>query len=197
VNHILVVGEDALCCALGQRLVQACLPRWQLALPPIDTKGVTKLRAALPRYIELAQHVQPVLCIADTDGQCPVQLAQQWLPKTASRRLLLRLAVSEAESWALADAAAFASLFAVPLNKIPRKPDDVTDAKGAVLGLAKRSQKRVIRDEMISPFDSTKPGSGYNLHLCSFVTTHWDAGNAAANSPSLRRAMSRLKAMAD
>ena len=42
-TQILVVGEDALCCALGERLVAACLPGWKLAQTSIDTKGVTKL----------------------------------------------------------------------------------------------------------------------------------------------------------
>lgn len=191
-----MVGEDALCCALGERLVQTCLPQWRLALQPIDTKGVTKLQAALPRYEQQAKNVQPVLCVADTDGKCPVELLEQWLPNRASQRLLLRLAVTEAESWAMADAMGFAESFAVPLNKIPRNTDEVRDAKGAVLALAKRSKKRVIRDEMVSPFDVTKPGTGYNLHLCSFVRATWQATHAAQHSPSLQRAMTRLAAIA-
>ena len=73
-SRILVVGEDTLCCALGERLVAACLPDWQLAQPSIDTKGVTKLQPSLPRYLSLARSLHPVLCIADTDGQCAVEL---------------------------------------------------------------------------------------------------------------------------
>jgi hypothetical protein len=194
-SRILVVGEDSLCCALGERLVQACLPRWKLPLPPIDTKGVTKLQAALPRYIEHATHVQPVLCVADTDGSCAAGLVQAWLPRKSCDRLLLRLAVTEAEGWALADASAFAGAFAVPLNKIPRSPDDIRDAKGTVLTLARRSKKRSIRDEVVSSADPSKPGAGYNLHLCSFVRNHWNVREAAQRSPSLQRAVQRLAAL--
>ena len=77
-KRILVVGEDALCCALGEKLVAAALPGWSLAGPAIDTKGVTKLIPALPRYSEQAQFVQPVLCIADTVGLlCYLHTAQE------------------------------------------------------------------------------------------------------------------------
>lgn len=66
--RLLVIGEDLLCCALGERIVEQCLPGWTLASPPINTGGITKLRVALPRYAMQARHVQPVFCLADTDG---------------------------------------------------------------------------------------------------------------------------------
>lgn len=108
------------CVALGERLVVAGLPGWQLARPSIDTKGVTKLVPALPRYVEQATHVQPVLCIADTDDQCAVTLRAKWLPNANHARFVLRLVQSEAESWLLADREGFAKALAVPLNKLPQ-----------------------------------------------------------------------------
>ena len=89
-KRILVVGEDALCCALGEKLVAAALPGWSLAGPAIDTKGVTKLIPALPRYSEQAQFVQPVLCIADTDGQCVKQWLQKNVPARSHKNMLVR-----------------------------------------------------------------------------------------------------------
>lgn len=192
--QLLVVGEDALCCALGERLIRDCLPDWSLAAPPINTRGVTRLRADLARYARVASHAYPVLCIADTDGQCALHLRRAWIARAPSG-LMLRLAVPEAESWVMADAGAFARGFAVPEGKVPRKPDEIADPKSVVLGLARRSKRRPVRDEVISPLDPTKPGSGYNLHLCALVKTGWRAAVAAESSPSLRRALAALQAL--
>jgi len=191
-KRILVVGEDALCCALGERLVGSGLPDWQLAQTSIDTRGVTKLKAALPRYLTQARHVQPVLCIADTDGQCPKQLLADWLSHPVHPSLLLRLAVTEAESWLLADRAGLATAFGIPVNKLPHSPDEVPDPKRLILHLAQRSKRRHIRDEVVSRTDSSRPGSGYNLHLATFVRQQWNIDNAIAHSPSLARAFKRL-----
>jgi hypothetical protein len=192
-KQLLVVGEDALCCALGERLFAACLPGWRLAQTSINTQGITKLVPALARYANQAKHVQPVLCIADTDGQCAVKLLDSWLPTSAHAHFLLRLAVTEAESWLMADRDGFARELAVPLNKLPQRPDEEADPKRLLLTLARKSKKRLIRDELVSPTDPSKPGSGYNLHLCAFARTHWNARCAAQTSPSLARAMRSLE----
>lgn len=193
-TQILVVGEDALCCALGERLVQACLPNWHLASPSIDTKGVSRLRKSLPRYAGFARSSHPVLCIADSDGGCALDLVQAWLPRSA-QRLLLRLAVPEAESWAMADSEGFASALKVPALKVPREPDRVGDAKAAVLALARRSKSRAVRSEVVSAFDPARQGTGYNLHLCRFVRQAWRMDSAAERSPSLQRAVHRVQAL--
>lgn len=195
-NRIVLIGEDGLCVALGSRLIDAYLPGWQLAQEPIDTKGVTKLTRELPRYAEQARHVQPVLCVADTDGQCVVQWLRAWLPSHANERLLLRLAVTEAESWLLADRTAFAEHFAVPLNKLPQHPDEEPDPKGLILTLVKRSKTRLFREEMVAADDPSKKGSGYNIHLAHFVRHQWQAHRASAHSPSLSRAVKRIAALA-
>ena len=194
-NRVLLVGEDTLSCALGERLIATCLPSWQLARPPINTGGVTKLVKALPRYQEQAIHVQPVLCIADTDGHCALELVRTWLPPNSPRRLILRLAVTEAECWLLADRQGFAEFLGVPVAKVPGRPEEETDAKRVVLTLARRSRHRTMRDEIVSPRDRVKPGAGYNLHLASFARGQWSAERAAAASPSLQRAINRVTAL--
>jgi len=194
-KRLLVVGEDALCCALGERLFAACLPGWQLAQTSINTQGITKLVPALERYAKQAKHVQPVLCIADTDGTCAADLLAKWLPSSTHAHFLLRLAVTEAESWLMADRAGFAQVLAVPMNKLPQRPDEEADPKRLLLTLARKSKKRLIRDEVVSSSDASKPGSGYNLHLCAFARTHWNARCAAQSSPSLARAMNRLASL--
>lgn len=195
-NRILVVGEDALCCALGERLVTACLPDWQLAGPSIDTRGVTRLVPALTRYARLAKDRHPVLCIADTDRQCAVTLRSHWLPDWAEPRLLLRLAVTEAESWVLADREGAAVALGVPLARLPQRPDDDLDPKRLVVTLAAKSRNPLIRNELVSAFDRSKRGTGYNLHLAAFVRSTWDVRRAETASPSLARAVRRVSALA-
>ena len=192
-----MVGEDALCCAFGERIVHTMLPDWTLARTSINAGGITKLTPNLPRYVEQARHVQPVVCVADTDGRCPVDLLEQWLQKRAEARFVFRLAVTEAESWLLADHKTLAEFFAVPVGRIPDCPDELPDPKRTVLALARRSKCRPIRTEVVSSFDPGKPGNGYNLHLCEYVRTHWRALRAAERSPSLARAIHRIAALAD
>lgn len=193
---IRVVGEDALCCALGERLVAQALPEWSLAGESINTRGITKLVPNLPRYVEQARHVQPVLCIADTDHRCPVELLREWTMNRAAERFLLRLAVSEAESWILADRQGTAEFFGIALKHVPEFPEHIPDAKRTVLRLATLSKVRPLRQEMVSSVDINKPGSGYNLHLCRLVSDHWSPARAAACSGSLSRAISRVRALA-
>lgn len=192
-SSILIVGEDELCCVLGARLMEACLPTWTLAMAPINKKGVTRLAPEIARYVNYARNVHPVLCIADTDGKCPATLSTAWQAKGTSDEFLLRFAVQEAESWVLADADALAQALAIPAGVVPRDPDSLADAKAILVGLARRSSKRSVRRDFVSDFDSTKPGSGYVRAVCDVVKTKWRAAIASDRSPSLRRAMARLE----
>lgn len=194
-SRIVVIGEDDLCCALGEKLVAAELPGWVLAQAPINTRGITKLLPRIPDYIEQARFVQPVLCIADTDRECAVTFLLKWLPKKSHANFIFRLAVMESESWLLADKSAFAQFLSVAQNILPDRPDELPDAKRALLNLAKRSKKRHLREELISQFDGSKPGSGYNTHLKNFVLEHWNARRAALHSPSLNRALPKIEAL--
>lgn len=189
-SQMFVIGEDAVCCALGMKLVTDVLD-WRIAQPVVDTKGVTKLLPELSRYAGLTR-VHPVLCIADTDGKCALELSREWRPRRTNDAFLLRFAVTEAESWLLADVDALARYFDVPEARIPARPDDVRDAKRAVVDLARRSRRKIIRHEVISTIDASKPGVGYNAHLCVFATQHWRPLEAAQRSPSLQRAVRRL-----
>ncbi len=186
-----VIGEDALCCALGSKLVREVL-RWDVALPVINTKGVTKLRPAIPRYLPLSR-VSPVLCIADTDGGCAMVMVQQWMSAQVAQNFLLRFAVAESESWVLADSEALALYFEVSVDRLPRCPDDEADAKRTLLKLASRSKRRDIRMEMVSTEDPSRPGVGYNAHLSDFISLYWRPREAAVRSPSLARAVRRLE----
>ncbi|MCX7672925.1 hypothetical protein LCC91_08070 [Tepidimonas taiwanensis] len=194
-KRILVVGEDALCCALGKRLVEEVMPGWSLAGEPINKRGITELVPALPRYLNQARYVQPVLCIADTDGRCVRDLLRKWLSSLEIRScaFYLRLAVTEAESWVLADREKFAVHFGVSVTKIPHCTDEIDDPKRLILSLVRKSRSRIHRVEMVSESDAGKPGSGYNEHLQFFVKEVWRPLVGCSNSESLARAVRRLR----
>lgn len=192
-----LVGEDSLCCELGAKLVAEALPRWHVAPPPIDSGGVTKLVMALPRYAESARHGSPLLCIADSDRQCPVD----WLEQNLKRRLrhgrfLLRLAVPEAEAWVLADHDGMTRHFRTPARKLPPAPDAVADAKRELMHLVQAYAPAAIRREMVAKAKSgeLRRSSGYNAHLRQFAVQTWNPARAAGRSESLARALSRLHA---
>lgn len=187
-----MIGEDALTCAFGEQMIAQVLPRWSLARASINTRGITKLIPALPRYLQQAQYVQPVLCVADTDRKCPVELLKEWLPHGSVPSFLFRLAVSEAESWLLSDRESFAEFLGIPVRNLPADPDNLPDAKREVLRLARLSRNREVRNEVVSMLDPNKQGAGYNLHLCDFVQRRWKAVHASHRSRSLSKAVQRL-----
>lgn len=196
-NDLLIVGEDALCCSLGERIVGEAMPGWRVHGQPFSTGGVTKLWAALPRYVEQARHVRPVVCIADTDNGCPVDLKVQHLPPGSPPGFFLRLAVPEAECWVLADRMAVASYLQISAQSIANAPEQLADAKQEVLRLAKKSKVRQFREEMVSGGNPLKQGAGYNVHLRGLVRSAWSPGRAAENSPSLQRTMAKLRTFAE
>lgn len=192
-KQITLVGEDPLCCALGESLIRTCLPGWKLA-QSISKHGITKLVPDLPRYQQLTK-VMPVLCIADTDRVCPVDCLKKWLPQPSPADFLLRLAVTESESWVLADREGFAHFLGISSSKVGRAPDELPDAKRHLLQLVRHSKVKLYRQEMVNA-SGDKPGTGYNLHLAAFVREHWSPVAAADSSPSLDRAMRRLQQLA-
>lgn len=189
-SRMFVIGEDGLTCALGTRLVTEILG-WTLAQPAVNTGGATKLKPALSRYMGLTR-LHPVLCVADTDGCCALHMRSIWMPRDASADFLIRFAVTEAESWVMADRERLASFFSVSENTISNRPDEIADPKRELLNLARRSKNRLIRQEIVSSSDASKPGSGYNVHLCDFVARCWRPNEAAQLSPSLASAVKRL-----
>lgn len=194
-NRALVIGEDALCCALGEKLIRSCVPHLNLDTS-INKNGRTKLFPELPRLSGAATPERLVLCIADTDRDCAHIILNRVLPRKVPRTYVFRLAVTESESWALADREMFAKHFRIPVNRIPHQTDPIQDPKHLVITLMRRSKNRIFREEMVSMRDPNKPGTGYNQHLEEFVRDHWRVTNACESSESLQRAVARLQSLA-
>ena len=195
-----LVGEDALRCELGVKLVTHALPKWRVAFQPIDAQGATKLVKEIPRYAESARFGAPLLCIADSDQQCPIEWVNANLsPKHRHSRFMLRLAVPEAEAWVLADHDGMARHFKAPIRKLPAVADSLADPKHELMRLVQKHAPAYIRREMIAiaKTGELRRAAGYNAHLRQFASQMWSPERAAPQSASLDRTLSRLRMWQD
>jgi len=111
-----------------------------------------------------------------------------------SSNLIYRFAVMEIEAWVMAHRKALAKFTKIPENRVPENPDQIPQPKEFLIGLASRYCPPSLKEELVPVKGSIrKVGPGYNAQLGEFVRKHWRAGMAAKNSPSLARALRRLR----
>lgn len=134
-----------------------------------------------------------VLIDLDDDADCPVPILDKWLPRKALY-LCFRVAVREIESWLLADADALAAYLSVRKERVPAMPDRLDDPKNAMIALARRSQDRRIRQDMVPAAGvGGRTGLRYAARMAEYAGRTWRPGVAAARSESLRRAIACLE----
>lgn len=194
---IYLATEDELSEAIGYRLVDEA-NRGLFVGVPMRRNGAGYLKSKLPNLLKLAANV-PVVMLADLDRRlCPSDLIDGWVGTRAMPRdFVLRIAVRESESWILADREGFAEFLGISMRRIPRAPEQLDDPKRTLVEIARRCRRRDVRDDIVPAKGSTAPiGSGYNDQLSWFVRKHWGPERAAANAPSLHRAMTRIGELA-
>ena len=129
----------------------------------------------------------------DSPQNCPPRLIQSWIKGTLNPQFFFRVAVMEVESWVMADRDGTANFLSTPVNRIPRNTDEIPNPKEFLVSLARRSQKRAVREALIPAQGATLPvGNEYNAFLSEFVKDHWNLERAATASPSLKRTLDRL-----
>ncbi|WP_373981072.1 hypothetical protein LN047_02205 [Achromobacter sp. JD417] len=195
-DTIFIVGEDDLCCSVGEALVRHTGIETTIS-QRLVAGGADPFKKKISAMNRVAEKIMPVLMIADADqASCVVEQRNAWLPRGAHERLLMRLAVREAEAWILADDVGFARFASINQALFPRQPDEVADPKRTLLGLIARGKNRDLREEMLAPRGSKSlVGLGYNLRLAEFVGEHWHIERAIERSPSLARILPRLTAV--
>lgn len=135
-----------------------------------------------------------VLTDQDRPEDTPCQEIHARIQGSISPNLIYRFAVMETESWVMAHSKAFAQFTKIPENRIPKNPDEILQPKECLIELASRYCARALKEELVpAPGSTSKVGPGYNPKLGEFVRKHWRAGMAAKNSPSLARALRRLR----
>jgi hypothetical protein len=158
--------------------------------------GKTNLRRALPGYNDAAQS-DPWLVLVDLDQdfECPAALVTEWLP-APSAFMRFRVVVRQIEAWLLADAERFASFFALRRAAIPDIPDQLPDAKAALLTVIASSRRSAIRKDMVPrPGSCRRVGPAYTSRLIEFASNAdegWRPDVAANRSPSLASCLARL-----
>lgn len=161
----------------------------------LTKNGKAALDRDLPKYHRAARR-DTWLVLRDSDGRCPVELVADLTKRVGvpSPDLHLRIAHSMTEAWLLADRVGFATYFRVPESRIPMDPEAAPRAKDTVLNLCASSRSRDIRRRMTTG-RSGETGPDYVATLNDYATTSWNVAAAAEQSPSLRRAVERLRAM--
>ncbi|WP_353628038.1 hypothetical protein ABM428_00105 [Sulfitobacter sp. TCYB15] len=192
--------EDVLSRAVAQRLILECCPAGTSSQELGKVYGgFGYIKKNLSKFHNLAQR-SPVLIITDLDNaECPPSLRKNWLDSAKIREplpdnMLFCIARTEIESWLLADTVGIGSFLKVSAARL--RPDiemTVLNAKEYLVELAKASSNAGIRNDLTpSARSDAATGVNYNYSLSNFVSTSWRPHDAAENSVSLNRAITKL-----
>lgn len=173
-----------------------------LVLGPVYGKNGKRSLHERIRSYNYAARISPwcVLADLDQDARCPAHVRDAWLPSPAPL-MRLRFVVREIEAWLFGDPERLAAFLRVPAAQVPRNPEGVPDPKQAMVALARRSQRREIREDMAPrPGSGRTVGPGYKSRLIEFASDPdrgWRPGVAAQAADSLRRCIERLRALSN
>jgi len=161
----------------------------QFAVRSVNGKGA--IDARIQKYWEASQII-PHVIFRDVDydeGACPVALRSALSSKIPgdSPNLLIRIVDQCIESWMLADRRGIAEFCGVsPARvKIP-----ASHHKSYLLSMFREAK---LKDAVAHVDNELGFGPAYELHVQRFMTTAWNVERAADDSPSLRRALQRLR----
>lgn len=155
--------------------------------------GKPHLRRVLGGYNNAARF-SPWLVLVDlnSDAECAPPFLASWLQAPADM-MRLRVAVRAIEAWMLADRDQLATFLRVPVTRLPRDPDAVSEPKRLLVDLARGSRRRGIREDMVPrPGSGRAVGPAYASRLIEFTATGWRPEVAAGCSDSLRRCRDRI-----
>lgn len=192
--------EDELSRAVAQRLITECCPKGT------NTQELGKIYGGfgyiknnLSKFYSLSQR-SPVLIVTDLDnGECPPSLRKNWLDSAKIREplpdsMLFCIAQAEIESWLLADSDGIGALLGISTARL--KPDiekTVPNSKEYLVELAGGSSNAGVRNDLTPGAKSTAAtGINYNYRLSQFASNDWRPHDAAENSVSLNRAITKL-----
>lgn len=182
--------------AAARQLIRAAgaVPGYDYSVRSTSSPGKDFLDSKLGAF-NAAARFQPWLVLRDSDSDCAASLAARL--KNPAPNMVFRIVVPSIEAWLMADRERFAAHLSIEVTRVPLDPDGLRDAKAEVLRLAKRSQRRQIRDGFApKPLSGRREGAGYAGLLIEFIDSSWVPETAARCSPSLSRALTRLKCVA-
>lgn len=186
--------EDELSETVLRRLLKASGRRWAVGAC-YRNHGFGYLKSAIAGFNRAARGV-PFLVLTDLDkANCAPGLISDWLRVPRHANLIFRVAVREVEAWLLADGEALAAFLKVDERRVPEAPEGLPDPKAILVGLARMSSSREIREDIAPAQGATAvQGPNYTSMLGRYVARDWRPRQAAARADSLRRALRRLRA---
>lgn len=185
--------EDELSEAVVRRLLAHVNRNFHVGTP-YGKRGSGYLRKNIRGWNQAAQGI-PLILVTDLDrALCPSALIADWLDVPQHPNLLFRVAVREIEAWLLADGASFARYLRVSPTVVPASPETELDAKATLIGIARRSPLRAVRERIVPrPGSTAQQGPDYNACLSEFVAREWNVTTAAVNSRSLSGTLRRFE----
>jgi hypothetical protein len=137
-----------------------------------------------------------VLRDLDQESECIANFALQKISPRNSG-FVFRIAKQEVEAWLLADADSISEFLAISPTRIPRAPEELSDAKQMLTNLARKSRRREIR-EGIPPTETggRSEGPAYTFLLSRYVQSAWAPEVAAQVAPTLQNTIQRLNLFA-
>jgi len=196
-----IVGEDPLTQAIIERLLSDY--RKDLSVRERLPARGGQIKNNAPKYNLLGI---PIIMLADLDDYpCPPSLLNDWFGGNAiNGNLLFRIAQEEAETWLMADREGFSKWLGVSIDLIPlvqkidkKKPiyEIICPIKPSLYMMREIVSKspKIELKELLTPKAGAKKGPGYNSAILPFIRDKWNIENAASNSYSLTKAITRLK----
>lgn len=158
-----------------------------------NTGGKANMRQRIRGFNSAARFsTWVVVADLDSDYPCPGRMVHDWLPKR-SKNMYLRIAVHQVEAWLMGDRERFSRFLRIPVSRVPVNPDLIIDAKRLVVDLARQSRDSSIRGGIVPRAKSgRKVGPEYTALMVEF-SQRWNLVTASETSPSLGRALKRLK----
>lgn len=156
-------------------------------------KGKAHLDSCLKGFNHSAKY-RPWIVVRDLDqdAACAADLVATLLPEPATW-MRLRIAARAIESWLLADAESLASFLSIEMTKVPSEPDALPDPKAVLIGLARKSRRRTLVDELVPRAGSSRQvGPGYAARMAEFASSRWRPLVARTHSDSLARCIDRV-----
>ena len=195
-NSVILAVEDALSNAVSTKILQHfgieilhTIPNTYQGNSYLQRRAVELNRSAKgPPYVFM-------LTDLDSPKNCPTNLIESWVKGPLNLGFFFRVAVMEVESWIMADRSALAKFLSIPVHRVPSNTDDIPNPKEFLVSLARRSNRRRLRDQLVpAPGAATaKVGPEYNSRFSEFVRDYWDLERAAVASPSLKRTLDRIR----
>ncbi len=134
------------------------------------------------------------LVLRDLDRrECAPELLRRMRGNHVNPRVCVRIPVRALESWFMADHEGLSREFSIQPGRIPLRPDELEHPKRRSVRIFETSRQREVRRAM-TPGQGSERAAGPEraLRIENFARATRDP-EAAANSPSLARALGRTR----